>query len=86
MNKSISQREARALRKQVRRLTLEREKLVARWATDFPGGVQISSVRLNDTEQAIVQTAISLGHVVVGKKDGQHLRLYAVRIPDEVTL
>ncbi len=80
--KSISQREARALKRRVAELErLEQDRRNC-WTRDWPGGATIATVTLGNREPAsvAVATARRLGHYVVATADNDELRLYAVRV------
>ena len=78
----ISQREARRLHKRVGEL----EKLLADqksyWLKQWPGGVHLGSISVNETEWAIICTARKLGHacVIVPFSKGQ-IEIYAEPLP-----
>jgi hypothetical protein len=80
---TISQREARRLKKRVEDLERERRQQVAAWTRDYPTGVNIETISLNDVEQATCNTAAILGHALVAKMSGTNLLIYAVAVPKE---
>lgn len=63
--KKISQREARRLRERVRKLEEAESKRRSVWLREWPDGVNICTVRLNDIEFGIAETARKLGHALV---------------------
>ena len=76
---TISQREARRLRKRVAELEARETGRNRRWATDYPGGVCIATFNVSSPGWHIVRTAKVLGHaVVVVPGDENALRLYAI--------
>ena len=76
----ISQREARRLRKRVAELEQADAGRRNRWAADYPGGVNIDTIAVTETEWHVVQTARLLGHaVVVMCGDCPQLRVYGLR-------
>ena len=82
--KKISQTEARKLRRRVAELEGVLDRQRRRWASDYPGGVEICSARF-DSENALpvaVRTARSLGHavVVIASNEG-YVRFQALPLP-----
>ena len=77
----ISQREARRMRAELRKL-YERDAARERtWSSSYPGGVNIDTITVNDCEWHIVETAQKLGHwcLVKSSQNGKHeLLIYAV--------
>lgn len=64
----VSQREARRLRKRVAELEQEESRRRRAWASDYPGGVQITSTKwesAGSTVPTAISTARKLGHAVV---------------------
>lgn len=74
----ISQREARELQRRVARLENQLDRQRNAWAYEWPGGVHIRTVMVNETEREAVRVARLLGHAVVVtlNSDGR-LNLYA---------
>lgn len=79
--KTISQREARRLRKRVEELERHAALRANAWATDWPGGVHIDRIHVNDIEVNIARTARKLGHalVIVPSHSDNHIDVYAVK-------
>jgi hypothetical protein len=78
----ISQREAQRLRRRVQELERAEKDRRSRWATDYPGGVHIDTIKVSDAEWHIVNTARLLGHAaVVVPGDMPQLRVYGLRLP-----
>jgi hypothetical protein len=80
MSANISQREARRLKKRVE--VLERADIARNgaWTRDYPGGVHLNTITVNDTEWHIIVTARKLGHAcVVVPVDGSRINVYALR-------
>lgn len=77
----ISQREAQRMRKELRALH-ERDAARQRsWSSDYPGGVNIDTIAVNDCEWHIVMTAQKLGHFCIARasQNGKtELLIYAV--------
>jgi hypothetical protein len=65
MSKPISQREARRLRKTVRKMEADLAAQRSRWTKEWPGGVLIDTIEVSNTEWNIVRTARLMGHPVV---------------------
>ena len=78
--KPISQREAHALRKRVRELEGRELSRFTRWAQDYPGGVNIAVVTLDDVTAAKLKTARALSHAVVAVPQSDN-RLYFYALP-----
>lgn len=74
----ISQREARQLRKRVAELEREQDRQRNAWATEWPGGVHIRTVTVDEAAREAVRVSRLLGHAVVVtiNCDGR-LNLYA---------
>lgn len=73
----ISQREARRLRKRVDELERILSAQRYSWAAEWPSGVQLDSVQVQNNEWHIVTTARKLGHAVVVVPDKENwLRVY----------
>lgn len=79
MSKSISQREARALRKRVAELELTLQRQRNAWRQDYPGGIDIARIAHHETA-VIAHVARKLGHAVVVTTDGDTLRFFALPI------
>lgn len=83
--KSISQREARALKRRVEQLESMEERRRRRFVLDYPGGVNIAQHVYNDSRDflpAVIDNSRKLGHAVVVTADGATLRYYAIPHPD----
>ena len=81
----ISQREAQRMRKELRELHERAAERQRSWSSDWPGGVNIDTITVNDVEWYIVQTAQKLGCAVVARaaQNGKHeLLLYAMPTSD----
>lgn len=75
----ISQREARRLRKRVQELEEQDIKRGNAWVREFPGGVNIDTLTVSETEWHIVHTARLLSHAcVLVDGDNSKLRVYAL--------
>lgn len=61
----ISQREARQLKRRVNELETELNRQRHNWTEEWPGGVRIDTVDVNESEYHIADTARNLGHAVV---------------------
>lgn len=79
---TISQREGRRLRKRVEELECVLDEFHRPYATDYPGGVHISS-ETNATECArvAIATARRLGHVVLAIERSKEIAFYALPAP-----
>ncbi len=81
MSKTISQREARRLRKRVEELELMQSERFAAYRADYPGGVNVMTIdTLTDFGKGICQTATRIGAAIVCKysEHGGKLYVYAV--------
>lgn len=78
---TISQREARRLKKRVAELESADEAARRSWITDWPGGAEIAREAYEPTHTipAVIKTARLLGHAVVVVPDGRELRFIAVK-------
>jgi phage-related minor tail protein len=65
MTKTISQREARALRRRVQELELVLDRQQNAWAYSWPGGVNIGTFNTDSDIVAKIQTARVLKHACV---------------------
>ena len=65
MTKPISQREARRLRKKVRKMEADLAAQRSRWTKEWPGGVLIDTLNVTNTEWHMVRVARLMGHPVV---------------------
>lgn len=77
----ISQREARRMRKELTEIYNRDRRRALAWSSDYPGGVNIDSIAVNDNEWHIVSTAQKLGHTCVVKaaQNGKYeLLVYAL--------
>ncbi len=61
----ISQREARRLQKRIIELEAVIDQQRGSWNNEWPGGVHVDTVKVNDIEYGIANTARKLGHAVV---------------------
>jgi hypothetical protein len=81
----ISQVEARRLRRRVDELERMERGRRMRYATDYPGGVNIASqnhAATTDFLPAVINTSRQLGHAVVCVADGNQVRYYAIPHPE----
>ena len=68
---TISQREARRLRKRVAELEDQDDSRRLRWAGDWPGGVEIARVQFSEMGAPMaIRTARKLKHAVVAIENG----------------
>lgn len=85
MSEPISQAEARRLKKRVEQLERDERNRRTRFATDYPGGVNIATQTFDAPESflpAVVSNSRKLGHAVVVVADGKVLRFYALPHPE----
>ena len=77
---TISQREARRLRKRVEELESLENKRRRSWVTEYPGGVYLASSSPAPHIHAMVKTARKLGHAVVvtAHNDNGEIQFYAL--------
>lgn len=82
MSAIISQREARRLKKRVAELEQREADRNSRWASTYPGGVNIGTERFSEANYAAVCTARALGHAVVLRETGKdgNVSIYGVRL------
>ena len=81
MANKISQAEARRLRRRVSRLEQILFDQRAYWKNDWPGGVHLDTISINETEQAIIRTARKLQYaVVVTQVNDKQIELYACEV------
>lgn len=80
MRKKISQREARATRKELDALKREISARHTRYARDYPGGVHIATIDVSAMPEyrGRIWTAQVLQHAVVARLDQNDLYLFAV--------
>lgn len=78
--KTISQREAQALRRRVADLETREQNLRTTWASSYPNGTHFATVLLDDVTMARVSTARRLGHAVIATHDRNTLNLYALPV------
>lgn len=81
---SISQREARALRREVEQLRRERDRQRSAWAAEYPGGVNIAQATYGSSTEflpAVIHNSRKLGHAVVCLTDGATVRYFALPLP-----
>jgi len=79
--RTISQREARALRRRVEELEQQEEIRRNAWARDYPGGVNIAQASYaasTDFLPAVIHNSRQLGHAVVCVADENKVRYYAL--------
>jgi hypothetical protein len=76
----ISQREARKLKKRVEELEQRERARISRYSSDFPGGIHVQTLNLNEVPAARLQTAAKLEHALVGRVNGNELYIYAVEV------
>lgn len=83
MSKGISQREARALRKRVEELTNERNMQRRAWGRQYPGGVHLGTLGIDDTWfRGRIEGARLLGHaVIVTEESDGKLKFFALPLP-----
>lgn len=79
MRKTISQAEARRLKKSVRELVTDRSNLIQRYGNSYPGTVLCGTGALPLDHMASISTAQKLGFAVFAKIDGERLYFYAVK-------
>lgn len=85
MRRTISQREARHLRKRVQALEQAEIKRRTWWSQEWFGGVQIGHVTwgVNEAIPVAIRTARMLGHAVVATSDNNGVvRFLALEHPD----
>lgn len=79
--KTISQTEARRLRKRVGQL----EEMIAyqrrRYATRWPGGVHVATIHPDTVLHAKLSTAAALDHAIVAVVEGATIRFFALPHP-----
>lgn len=81
---TISQAEARALKRRVAQLEAAEEQRRATWAIDYPDGTQITVTGHDSSEVPVIvaiRTARRLGHAVVAVEDGSRIRYHALPLP-----
>lgn len=82
-SRNISQREARATRKELADLKARRRIEVENWSNEWPDGVHLFTGSKGDTldagDIAIVRTARALGHPVVVTASGDGLHFYGIK-------
>lgn len=79
--KTISQREARELRRRVAELESLEESRRNAWARMYPGGVSIAQTTYNSAQEflpAVIDNSRRLGHAVVCVADENKVRYYAL--------
>lgn len=79
MTKNISQRHARWMEDELKRLHRQDAERNNRWATAYPGGVNIASVTVGSDLAATLKTARLLGHAVVCVEDHGTVRFYGIK-------
>lgn len=86
MTKTISQREARALRRRVEELESAERQRRHTYARDYPGGVNIATQNYSAATEflpAVVHNSRKLGHAVVCVADGARILYFALPHPRE---
>lgn len=81
--KNISQREAWRLKKRVEQLEYKERMRFNKYRSDYPGGIDILSLNLNDVSNATLKTAVKLDHALVIRTYSSGIHIYA--IPKETT-
>lgn len=79
--KTISQREARELRRRVAELESQEESRRNAWTHEYPGGVNIAQTAYNastDFLPAVIHNSRRLGHAVVCVANENNIRYYAL--------
>jgi len=79
MTKNISQREARAMRAELKRIRERDERRNNRWSSFYPGGVNITSWNLPAEGMGAIRTALLLGHAVVCKVERDTVHFYGIK-------
>lgn len=80
---TISQAEARRLKRRVHELESDQRCQRSYWSREYPGGVNILSMPASDVGGAIIKTAQRLSHTVVVKHADGVLLFYALPQGDE---
>ena len=83
----ISQREAHLMRKELRALHERDAARLRAWSSDWPHGIHIGTITVNNCEWHIVQTARKLGYaiVVTPSQNGKtELLLHAMNTSDRI--
>jgi hypothetical protein len=80
MRSRISQREAHRLRKRLADFEADERARLARWASTYPGGVQIAEVVYDQASSVpvAIRTARALRHAVIVLENGGTLRYLAL--------
>lgn len=81
---TITQAEAKALKRRVAQLEDDEERRRAAWVSDYPGGTQIATYDFPGSDSLVptaLRTARKLRHAVVAVDDGCRLRFYALPLP-----
>jgi hypothetical protein len=79
MTKTISQREARALRRRVRELEQVLDRQKNGWAESWPGGVNITTFSADNDIVANIRTARLLKHACVATiRSGGDIAIFAL--------
>lgn len=80
MIRKISQRTARAAIKRVAQLECDNAARIKQWARDYPGGVNIVNIPVDDVSNAKIETAKSLGYSLVATQwNRNQISIYAVK-------
>lgn len=77
--KTISQREARRLQKRVQQLERDQSTRVHSWRRDYPGGINVCTIRLDVEATQRLYTAQLLGFALVTKYDSGQALIFAVK-------
>lgn len=82
--RTITQAEAKALKRRVAQLEDDEERRRAAWVSDYPDGVNIAAHDFPSSDSVVptaLRTARKLGHAIVAVDDGHRLRFYALPLP-----
>jgi len=77
----ISQREARRLRREVKRLEEVIREQRRYWATEWPNSTVLGRLAVPSETQAMVRTARILKHAVVVTLEGENLKFFGLELP-----
>lgn len=78
MSKKISQRQAQRTRKELREVQNKYGQLVNRYSSEYPG-VALRNFTMSEATKASLDVAVSLGHGLAAKVDGDKLVIWALR-------
>lgn len=76
--RAITQAAARAALKRVAQLEQEHSRRLNSYVTDYPGGVHMATIGMGELSAGRLQASQSLGAAIVGRMDGQEMRVYAI--------